>query len=316
MRKILFAIILTAMVSQGLRAQGDGPRTFLLAPKGIWGVNPKPTFLDQNFLPSGDILIKNADLHISVVPVTLFHTFGIGNRFAQLMVNLNPGSASGSVETPQPGLPAPHVSASGFADGFVALKLGLIGAPALDILQFSKHKPAFSMNGYLRLWYSGTYDRKKPLNLGTHRTTFEFGLPMAIPFGGNPKRATWLEVFPSARFYTTNNSPTLVTQADNSHQLPLFLLENHLSHNFTDKFWAGVDLRFQYGGSLELDGVKQDNRINILGGGITAGYQIASFLSASANYGSILVGDNNARSNMLRISLLFVYANVKKLQAK
>jgi len=179
-------------------------------------------------------------------------------------------------------------------------------------MDFTNHTPAFSMTAYFRLWYSGSYNSSKPLNLGTNRFTFEFGFPLAIPFSENPKRETWLEIYPSLQIYTSNNDPTLITRADKSHQQPLLLLENHLTHNFTDKFWAGADLRYQYGGVLELDDVKQDNKINILGGGISAGYQLLPFLSGNASYGGILKGDNGARSEMFRVGVVFVYVNTKK----
>jgi len=312
MKRYFLVLISVLQFSGLLLAQGDGPRTFLLAPKGIWGINPKATFLNQNFLPSGDILIKDADINVNVVPTTFFHTFGIGGRFAQAMVMVNPGSANGTVAPGSPAIPAPELNASGFADGFVGFKLGLVGAPALSIAEFAKRTPAFSMNGYFRWWYSGTYDKTKPLNLGTNRSTFELGLPMAIPLSQNPKRATWLEVYPSVRLYTANNEPTIITRADKSQQEPLFLLENHLTHNFNPKFWVGADLRYQYGGALKLDDEEQDNKINILGGGVEAGYQILSFLSCNAGYGGIIVGDNDAHSSMFRLSVVFVYANMNK----
>ena len=296
-------------------AQGDGPHTMLPTPTGLWGINPKATFLSQNFLPSGDILIKDADINVNVVPTTLFHTFGIGGKFAQLMFMINPGSASGTVEANRPGLPAPEVKASGLSDGFVGIKYGLIGAPALNLMEFAKHPHTFSLNGYFRWWYSGSYDKTKPLKLGTNRSTFELGFPMAVPLSKNPKRATWLEIYPSVRLYSTNNEPTLITRANKSHQLPLFILENHFTHNFTEKFWLGGSLRYQLGGALELDDVKQDNNINILGASVDAGYQILPILSLSANYGGILAGDNEARSSMFRISAVFVYVNTKKLKS-
>jgi len=308
-------VILALVITTASLAQGDGPRAFLLAPKGIWGVNPKWMNLSQNFTPSGNILVKDADIKVNVFPITAFHTFGIGKTFAQIMVNVTPGSLSGTAFA-IPGVPVSkvNVNASGTADGFLGLKVGLVGAPALNVMEFAKHKPSFSMMGYFRWWYSGSYDENKLVNMGTNRSTFEFGFPMAIPFGKNPKRATWWEVYPAVRFHTVNNSPSFVTRANKSRQLPLFLLENHFTHNFTPKFWAGVDLRYQYGGALELDDVKQDNNVNILGGGVSAGYQILSMLSASASYGGILAGDNDARSDMFRLSLVFVYVNMKKLK--
>ena len=316
MKSTLWIILILLFTSQSLLAQGDGPRSFLLTPKGIWGLNPKWLNLDQNILPAGNILIRDAQISVNVYPITAFHTFSLGGRYAQLLFMVNPGSAHGKVVPDPPAAPSPEVSASGFSDGFVGLKVGLIGAPALNVFEFAKHKQAFSMTGYFRWWYSGTYDNKKPLNLGTNRNSFELGFPMAIPFSANPKRSTWLEIYPSMQVYTTNTSPTLVTQANETHQVPLFLLENHLTHNFTDKFWAGVNLRYQYGGALELDGVKQDNTIHILGAGVAAGYQFLPFLGASADYSGIIVGDNGAQSSMFRLSAVFVYVNTKKLKAK
>lgn len=312
MKKYFLIFINLLLFTRLLIAQGDGPRTFLIAPEGLWGLNPKWMDLNQNLLPSGNILIKNADIKVNVFPTTAFHTFGIKGRFAQILLMVNPGSASGTVVASEPGISVPQVSASGFSDGFIGFKLGLIGAPSLNVMDFTNHKPAFSMTAYFRLWYSGTYNSSNPLNLGTNRFTFELGFPLAIPFNENPKRATWLEIYPSLQIYTANNDPTLITMADISHQKPLLLLENHLTHNFTDKFWAGADLRYQHGGTLELDDVKQDNKINILGGGASAGFQFLPFLSANASYGGIMFGDNKAWSNMFRISLVFVYVNIKK----
>lgn len=317
MKKNVFSSVLVfalffVMLPGKSKAQGDGPRAFLLAPRGLWGVNSKWLDLNQNLLPSGNILIKNADIKVDVFPVTLFHTFAINDRFAQVMLMVNPGTASGTVEANKTGVNAPELNASGFSDGFIGFKFGLVGAPALSISDFASYKPAFSMMGYFRLWYSGTYDAAKSLNLGTHRATFELGLPMNVPIGKNLKRPIWWETYPSIQIYTTNNDPTKVTRANKSHQLPLFILENHLTHNFTPKFWAGVDLRYQYGGTLELDDEKQDNKINILGGGLEAGYQFLPFLSLNAGYGTILKGDNEAQSDMFRLSVVFVYANMNK----
>ncbi len=221
-KKIGFPVLILFSFLMQVSAQGDGPHTFLLSPTGLWGINPKPTFLDQNFLPSGDILVKNAHINVNVFPTTFFHTLGIGGQFAQLMFMVNPGNANGNVEADVPGFPAPELNATGFGDGFIGFKFGLNDAPALNLAQYAKHTPQPSMSAYFRIWYSGTYDRTKPLNLGTNRTTFEIGLPMAFPMGKDIKHATYLEIYPSIRVYTANNDPTLITMADKSQQLPLF----------------------------------------------------------------------------------------------
>lgn len=306
-------LFISSFVAQSLFAQGDGARNLLMGPKDIWVLQPKWMSLNQNITP-GNVLVKDAAIKIDVFPITLIHNFNLGGRFAQIMINAVPGSASGKISADQPGLPAPHLSASGFSDGFIGLKVGLINQPSLSIKEFSKFKQKFSMMGYLRVWYSGSYSIKNPLNLGSNRTTVELGFPMDVQLSDNAKRPTWLEMYPAIHMYTPNNQPTLITNASKSQQLALFTMENHLSHNFTDKFWAGVDLRYQLGGALKLDGVKQDNKINILGGGVTAGYQVLPILGLNASYGSIMTGDNGAQSDMFKLTAVLMYISPKKLK--
>ncbi len=319
MRKIILLSIITALSIQYAIAQGDGARMTLWAPTGVTGVIPKWMGLNQNMTPA-HILVENADLHINAFPVTAVHNFGIAGRFAQIMINAVPGSVTGSTVSPSiPGSPVPpniSVNASGFADGFIGFKLGLVNQPALNVKEFMayKHK-TFSMTSYTRVWYPGSYDQAKNMNLGSNRWTFELGLPMNIYLSKkNPKRATWLEIYPAVHIYTANTNPTDITKADKTDQLPLFTLENHLSHNFTNKFWAALDLRYQYGGEVKADGEKQDNKINAVGGGVTVGYQIIQPIGLHASYGSVFNNPSNVKANMVKITLVFTYANLKKIQ--
>ncbi|NOQ91167.1 MAG: hypothetical protein GQ552_00460 [Flavobacteriaceae bacterium] len=313
------AILITlifSLNSNALFAQGDGSRSHLFAPTGVWAINLKYLNLDQNLLPGGNILVKNADINVNVFPTTFVHTFGIAGRLARVFVNANPGSLTASIEA-QPFDLGKELDASGFSDGFLAFEMGIIGAPALNAIEFSQHQPQFSMTGIVKYWYSGTYDSDVLINLGTNRSTFEIGVPMSIPlFKDLKQKATWLEIFPSVQFFSDNNDPARSSRANKVEQDPLFIIENHLTHNFTKKLWAGVDLRYQYGGTTKADGVSDDNNINILGGGINLGYQINAPLSIYAGYDTILYGDNDARSNMFRVSLVFAYINLKKLQSK
>ena len=187
MLRRLLIISLLIYFGVTLFAQGDGPRSYLLAPEGVWGVVPKWLNLNQNLLPAGNILVAGADIKIDVFPTTFFHTLRIKGHFAQIQFMANPGTASGILENPSPALPRNELKASGFSDGFLAFKMGLVNAPTLNVKEFASHPHSFSLNGYFRLWYSGTYDSNKLLNLGSNRLTFELGAPMAIPFGKNSK---------------------------------------------------------------------------------------------------------------------------------
>jgi hypothetical protein len=317
MKRSSLVLIIALLSSMYVFAQGDGPRSFILLPKGVWAVNARWMNMNQNINPSGTILVPKAEVNIDVFPITLYHTFSLANRFAQLSVMVNPGSVSGSALNVPPVIPLPTttISANGWSDGFIAFKMGLAGAPALDVVSYMKSPMQFSLFADLRYWYSGSYDEKKALNLGTNRSTYQIGLPMAIPLNHNLKRATWLEISPSVMMFGDNTAPSLGTRADKIEQAPLFSLENHLSHNFTPKFWAFANLLYRLGGRTTTDGVENENKQNILGGGLGVGYQILPILGAYADYGTILSGGpNNANSDMIRIALNFTYANTKKLK--
>lgn len=301
-----------------LYSQGDGPRAHLQSPIGVWAINPKYLHLDQNLLPNGNILVKNANINVDVFPTTLVHTFSIKGKFARVFGMINPGSltATGNFEANSIQT-SKELSASGFSDGFIAFEYGLIGSPALNAFEFAEHKPQFNLNGFFRYWYSGTYDSNKLINLGTNRSTFEFGTTMTIPFHKDlSQNTTWLEIMPTVQFYTDNNNPARSSTANKVAQKPLFIVENHLTHNLNKKLWIGADLRYQLGGETSADGVSDDNQINILGGGLNVGYQIIPPLSAFMGYDTILLGDNDAQSNMLRVSLVFAYINLKKINTK
>jgi hypothetical protein len=316
LKKKLLLIVLCAIYALSMQAQGDGPRAWMLAPKGVWGLDAKYLNLNQNIVPAGNLFIPSADVKVNVVPLTFFHTFSLGGRFAMAQASIMPGSASGSIYPPTPGLPDPTFNASGISDGFVSLKVGLVGAPALDAFAFSKKQPGFSMLGMFRVWYSGTYDASKPLNLGTNRMTYEFGLPMSIPFGNNPKMPFWVETVPSLQFYGANNNPTVISRSDKTKQKPLFIWENHLTKNLTPKFWAGLGIRAQAGGELIVDGVDQGNSLNIVGLSVDAGYQLLAPLSIKASYGNVIWGYNGADSRMIRVGATFSYINLNKLKAQ
>jgi hypothetical protein len=318
MKKIIVSTVILLFSLQLSFAQGDGARMTLWGPTGVTGVIPKWMSLNQNITPA-NILVNDADLQINAFPITVIHNFSIANRFAQVMVNAVPGNVTGSIFAPPLGSQIPDkisVNASGFIDGFVGFKLGLINQPALNAKEYAayQHK-TFSMTSYTRVWYPGSYDENEALNLGSNRWTFEVGFPMNIYLSkNNPKKNTWLEVYPAIHLYTANTAPTKITRADKTEQLPLFSLENHLSHNFTDKLWASLDLRYQYGGELKADGVKQDNMLNVIGGGATIGYQIIPPLGINISYGNVFNNPSNVEANMFKMTAVFSYANLKKLQ--
>ncbi len=307
-------MLFISVFSHTVMAQGDGPRNLLWGPEGVTALIPKWMDMKQNLTPT-NILIKDAKINIDVFPITLIHNFNLGGRFAQIMLNAVPGYLNGTVDPNTAGITVPKYNNSGFADGFVGFKLGLVNAPSLNVLEFAKYKQGFTMMLYTRFWYSGTYSIHEPINLGSNRFSLDVGFPMNIQLSKNPKLPTWLESYPAFHYYGANNNPTIISKAKKLKQLPLFSFENHLSHNFTTKFWAAATLRYQYGGAVALDNLIDDQSyINMLGTGVTVGYQVLPMFALQTGYSWILAGKNDINANMFRLVAVISYANLKKLK--
>ena len=184
------------------------------------------------------------------------------------------------------------------------MRVGLIGAPALKPADFMKTPPDFqlyALAGVSLPW--GEYSQNTPLNLGTNRWSLRLGMPMVMPLGKKPG-STWLEIHPNVYIYGDNNKPF---RADSRSQDALYVLESHLTHNFTPKFWAGIDLRYQNGGETTTDGVEDDNKLNRLGGGISIGYTFSRAWNGFISYGDVITESDKSKMNMWRARLIWIF---------
>lgn len=288
------AVVLPASRAQ---AQGDGPHNLPIIPIGTNIFAPATLVLSGNFNPQQTVLIPGAEVDVFVVPITYIRTFGMGGRFARLFVTapLSTMEASAEIFDPLQGrLRFPERRRSGIMDPLVTMHIGLVGAPALTLPEFMKHPKSFQMVGILGTSIPiGTYDSDRLINLGTNRWMFRTGVGTVTPMG---KTTQW-ESANSFFFFTENDDLRL---ADTRSQAPLFVSENHVTHNFTPKFWGGVDLRWQIGGTTTTDDIDDDNRTNILGGGLSAGYQFTPHLGGYGTIGTIIAKEGDAKEWMFR----------------
>ncbi len=284
-------------------AQGEGPRTYLPAPVGTNMLVPAWLSISSNFNFSQEILVEGADIQANIFVATYIRVFDIGGRLAQLWVTPIYGTVDGTVASGTSTVEVPKQT--GFSDPTVVFRIGLAGAPALKPAEFAKHKQTFQAYALLGVAPPlGEYDADNPVNLGTNRWAFRAGLPLIVPIG-NPARPFWLEVIPSVVAYTDNTDPQ--GDATLRSQDPLFLVENHLTHNFTTKVWAGLDLRGQYGGETTTDGVADDNQLRQLGGGVSAGYSISRAVAIQASYGGIIAKKGPAEGTLFRFKFVWIF---------
>ena len=300
--------------SGNIQAQGDGPESHFLKPQKMWGLNFKYLNLQQNMSANGDILTPNLDLKINSFPITLFHVFSIKGQHAEVIAMMNPTSISSRFILADR-LNERSYDKTAFSDGFIGLKVGMINGKAVSLQEYASKKVEFVMMSYLRIWYSGSYDKDELVNIGTNRTTFEYGLPTTMPLWSKGNSSTNLELFPSIRFFTKNKD-LLVNPISNEtavrKQSPLFVFENHIIHNFNKKLRATLNGRYQVGGQTSTDGIKDGNAFNNYGATIGLGYQLHPLVYLHVDYGGLLFGDDGAESNMFRFNLQLNYLKIKK----
>jgi len=299
---------LTLLLPTRAAAQGEGAHTYFPAPVGTNVIVPTYMHMSSNMNFAGSIQIKNADIQSDVGALSYVRFFSLGGRLAELWVAPIFGGVDGDVVL-DPGATgatrAVHVPRqSGFADPYVALRVGLVGAPALKPAEFMKHPQGFQVYTLFGAYVPiGEYDSAKPLNLGTNRWAIRLGAPMVFPFDAALKTA--LEVTPSVVFYTANTDP--FGAVDERTQDPLFIVETHLVHTFNPKFWGALDLRYQNGGETTADGVPEDNKLSQLGGGGTLGYQPTRALGFQLTYGGIFLKNDDSKGKMLRLRMTYSF---------
>jgi hypothetical protein len=305
MKEIFTGLLFIFLFPSQVLAQGDGPRSSLAFPTGLTGLSVKWLWMEQNLVPSGTIFRPDASVKVSVFPIAVYHSFRIGKQAAQVIGAIVPGSTSGLVQTQVPGGGGISFKSSGWADGFLGFKLALMGNPARNLTEFASSAPRFSMHGFIRYWYSGTYRTDKAISMGTNRQTLHFSLPMAIPFGKNKKQPFWLEITPGFELYTKNRNPNSVSGGQVITQLPVASLESHLTKNLTPKFWAGIGQRYYYGGETFLDEIGDNNKMSVLALGLILGYQFTPALGGSLTYANVVYGYQNAAIEMFRFGISY-----------
>ena len=76
-------------------------------------------------------------------PVNYNHFFSVGDRLAEIWVTGIGGRVEGLLEDPDRG--AFKASNSGIGDPYLAMRVGLVGAPALKPEEFAGHQHGFSL---------------------------------------------------------------------------------------------------------------------------------------------------------------------------
>jgi hypothetical protein len=162
----------------------------------------------------------------------------------------------------------------------------LIGPKAQkNIPDVLRYQPGFSLDVLVDVVLPiGEYDSSQQVNLGQNRWYTRIGAPVVWQLGDwVPGRRTTLELLPVVWVFGDNNDFTgkkLKTD-------PMFQLDAHLTRDFTQTLWGGLDFTYYKGGGSTINGVAGGD-LNNVGVGLTVGYTINDNLSMTVGYKTTL----------------------------
>ena len=206
------------------------------------------------------------------------HTYTLGDRSAMGAVILPMGHVSG-------GVAGITETSRGFGDPMLEFNYNLIGPKAQKTIpDLLRYEPGFSLDLLVDLMLPiGEYDSKQTVNLGQNRWYGRLGAPVVWQIGDwVPGRRTTLELLPAVWLFGDNtdfdNGKTLKTD-------PMFQFDAHLTRDFTQNLWGGLDLSWYKGGGSTINGVA-GGKLNNVGVGLTLGYTVNENLNLTLGYKS------------------------------
>lgn len=287
-RALVLLVAFVALMSSVGHAQQDGPRGYLLSPRGTHAAILANVFVDANQAPNDNIVVVNSDIS-SFVSLGLYaHPLTIAGNVASVFAALPVGTVDGSVNID--GATNSNTS-SGFGDLAFGAMIGLVGMPALPIEEYLKYDPGFSLSAVLATSApTGDYDETDIFNIGQNRWLFRASLPMNYSIGksfADPALTTF-ELVPAVTFFTPNEAPY---GADRQTQKPLFQVEAHVTRNLNSKVWVSADAGYFYGAEGSTNGVSDDNaRMNFNLGG-TVGISFTPSIQLQLSYAHSVISN-------------------------
>ena len=225
-----------------------------LDPRAYVHVPVNATFMVLGFGVSDGAVVTDPTLVVTDVQATvLTPSMGVGRSFslfgrtAQAFAVLPFSSADVSGKVFGEGA---AIERDGLSDLRLRLSWLARGGPAASVVEVAKAPPRTIIGLSLNVSAPvGEYFPDKLINLGTNRWAFRPELAVSQPIG--PR---WLiDAYAGVWLFTANDASYPGTARKT--QSPLGSFQAHLSHNFTRKLWAALDLTYYVGGRTTVEGV-------------------------------------------------------------
>lgn len=241
---LLFLFLLSARF---VSAQELEPRAYSPAPAGLNILILGYSYSSGNVLVDASLPIKDLSAKVNVMNVGWAHVLGIAGRQAQVSV-VAPyirGSMQGIVDGESAG-----ITRSGLADVQVRTSLNLIGAPAMNLKEFSKYKQHTILGVSLKMIIpSGQYTSAKLINLSSNRWAFKPEVGISQRFG------QWSTDFYAGAWLFADNQEFYGNEVRS--QDPIGTAQFHLSYDVRPHLWAAFDATFFSGGQTTVGNTRK-----------------------------------------------------------
>jgi hypothetical protein len=271
----LLAVMLSA--AHLLAGQDLAPRAYTITPLHSNAVTLSWGFYDGGLNFTGSIPITATGTY-NVPIFTYYHSLSVFGRSANITASLPYGV--GNFHAAALGRQR-SAYRSGLLDLGLRFSVNLIGAPAMQLDQFSKWKQKTVVGASIRVIApTGQYSSNALVNWGINRWAFK-------PEAGYSRRwGNWvLDGYGGAWFYTTNPADFQIPRPLPQTEEPIGSLEGHLSRDFSRGTWVSLDGNFWWGGVTAVNGIRNpDTKQTSSRAGVTAAYRFSTHQSVKVSY--------------------------------
>jgi hypothetical protein len=246
-RHWLRALLILVAGSPTAVAQELTPRAYWPAPTGTELLIAGYAYQTGDIVTNPALPIVDVDSRINQLSVGYQKTYGLFGRTSNFRVEapLVKGTTRGAVEGT-----TGRRDVSGLGDVSATLSVNLLGAPAMNALEFQAFRadPGPVVSASLKvLAPTGQYDENRLINVSTNRWAVRARLGYIQPL---PKR--WVFELSVGSWWFDDNDEFLGKTLS---QDPLTAVDVSLVHRFGPGFWASIDGTYYFGGRTTIEEV-------------------------------------------------------------
>jgi len=246
-KRFLWIVLVGVLVCRMGAAQELEPRAYRTLPTGLNFFALIGSYSEGNVLTDAASPLQDVELKSTTAILSYLRSFGLAGRSASVTVAMPYLHMSGSGT-----LSGQFVSNSRSGASFLRARVAVnvLGGPALAPAEFAKYKQGRNLGVSLTVATpTGQYDSSRVISFGANRWAFK------PEVGYSSIKGHWiLEVAAGVWFFTTNDDFFGGSSQD---QNPISSIQGHLSYNFENRVWLGLDANYYSGGRTTINGVDQ-----------------------------------------------------------